>query len=326
MNAPVFLGHHESGAPEGLDPLPPAPPPTRAARDSGNQIGWCAVAKSFSNYPPNVWVAFESQGEETCSGKAACQQIQECQQRQYLPCRSHRPKKMLNTQQNLRPPALPPVPVRSPAKGRRKKGVDPEREAKRMRAAEALWLPQARVIWGTCYGSWIVCQAPYLEAREEAKRRAEEERQKLQALREDLRWARQAPNVHVRCKPVRQLKSSTPMEKFRRRARLTKASRPRRGGIVNVWSCLLADVEIKCEGLTHLTSVILNRLISLLRRNVSEGICGHRTMECVEMPEEIDFTKLTVVEIKEELRKRGLKAGQGCFCNWRSSPREVEVF
>lgn len=90
-----------------------------------------------------------------------------------------------------------------------------------------------------------------------------------------------------------------------------------------MWSCLFADVEIKCEGLTHLTSVILNRLISLLRRNVSEGICGHRTMECVEMPEEIDFTKLTVVEIKEELRKRGLKAGQGCFCNCRS-PGEVE--
>eukprot|EP00434_Breviolum_minutum_P025382 symbB.v1.2.022424.t1/scaffold1980.1/size93873/2 len=74
----------------GLDPLPPAPPPTRAVKKP-------AVAK---------------------------------------------------------PPALPPVPVRAPAKGRRKKGVDPEREAKRMRAAEA---------------------------REEAKRRAEEERQKLQA-------------------------------------------------------------------------------------------------------------------------------------------------
>ncbi len=84
---------------------------------------------------------------------------------------------------------------------------------------------------------------------------------------------------------------------------------------MNVRSCLFA-VEIKCEGLTHLTSVILQRLTSLLRRNVSEGICGHRTMECVEMPcEEIDFMKLTVVEIKEELRKRGLKASQGRLCN-----------
>jgi len=122
----------------GLDPLPPAPPPTRAVKKP-------AVAK---------------------------------------------------------PPALPPVPVRAPAKGRRKKGVDPEREAKRMRAAEA---------------------------REEAKRRAEEERQKLQ----------------VQARKTAEVKHAN--------GKVQKKSQ--------------ADQSVK----------------------------------------EIDFTKLTVVEIKEELRKRGLK-------------------
>lgn len=110
--------------------------------------------------------------------------------------------------------AAPAVP-RAPAK-RRKKGVDPEREAKRMKAAQA---------------------------REEAKRRAEAERRKLKELQANSRKTAKAE---------------------------------------------LASGKTTEAGLAN-------------GKTAEAGFSNGKVHE------DIDLTKLTVVEIKEQLRKRGLK-------------------